>query len=95
MQKGKIKQKQVFKKIEDIQYAGISPVDMETELYQKCAPELDGDVFGFIIEVDGKRYDADFAVDINCFKRQEYKSVILNRISKDIEYYKLWEVQPQ
>lgn len=95
LQKGAMKQKQVFKEKEKIQYAGISLVDIEKELYQKCAFELDGVIFGFIIEVDGKRYNVDYAVDINCLKQQEYDSVFLNKISNDIKYYKMWEIQPQ
>jgi hypothetical protein len=95
LHKGKIKQKQVFREKEIIQYAGLSLVDIETELYQKCALELDGDVFGFIIEDDGKRYNADFSIDINSFKRKEYESDFLNRVSNDIKYYKMWDFQPR
>ena len=89
------KLKQVFKEKENIQYAGFSLEDIETELYQKCALELDGDAFGFIIDDDGKRYKADFAVDINCLKQQKYNSVFLNKIINDINYYKMWDFQPQ
>lgn len=91
LRKGIIKQKQVFKEKENIQYAGFSLEDIETELYQKCALELDGDEFGYIIDYNGKRFKADFAVNINCLKQQKYNSVFLNKIINDINYYKMWD----
>lgn len=91
LRKGIIKQKQVFKEKENIQYAGFSLEDIETELYQKCALELDGDEFGYIIDYNGKRFKADFAVNINCLKQQKYNSVFLNKIINDINYYNIWD----
>ena len=53
LQKGKRKQMLSFMEKGIVQFAKIDPEDIEKELYQKCALELDGDVFGFIIDVDG------------------------------------------
>lgn len=95
LQKGKIRQKQIFEEKKTIQYAEISLEDIEKELYQKCALELDGDVFGFIIEIDHKTYIADYAVNINCMKQRKYKSTFLNKITNDIKSHKMWEVEYQ
>ena len=81
LQKGKIRQKQIIKDKEIIQYAEVSLEDIEKELYQKCALELDGDMFGFIIEIDRKTHNADYAVDINCLKQGKYKSDFLTAIA--------------
>ena len=95
LQKGKISQRQIFREKEIIQYADISLEDIEKELYQKCALELDGDTFGIIIEIDHKTHNADYAVDINCLKQGKYKSDFFNKITNDIRNYKMWEVEHQ
>lgn len=95
LQKGKIRQKQIFEGKKTIQYAEISLEDIEKELYQKCALELDGDVFGFIIEIDRKTHIADYAVNINCMIQRKYKSNFLNKITNDIKSHKMWEVEYQ
>lgn len=95
LQKGKISQRQIFQEKEIIQYADISLEDIEKELYQKCALELDGDTFGIIIEIDHKTHNADYAVDINCLKQGKYKSDFLNKITNDIKNYKMWKVEYQ
>lgn len=95
LQKGKVNQKQVFPEKEWIKYAEVALEDIEKELYQKCALELDGDNFGFRIVIDGKTYNTDYAVDINCLKTDKYKSEFLNKITNDIKTHKMWEIKYQ
>ena len=95
LQKGKIERKQIINDNETIQYAEVSLEDIEKELYQRCAMELDGDMFGFMIEIDRKTHNADYAVDINCLKQGKYKSDFLNRITNDIKRHKMWEIEYQ
>lgn len=95
LQEGRIRQKQIFKSKDIIQYAVVSLEDLEDELYRKCALELDGDSFGFKVEIDRKTYIADYAVNINCMKQGKYESNFLNKITNDIKIHKMWEVEYQ
>lgn len=95
LQKGKVIQKQVFSEKEWIKYAEGALEDIEKELYQKCALELDGDNFGFRIVINGEIYNIDYAVDINCLKSAEYKSEFLSKITNDIKTHKMWEIEYQ
>lgn len=92
LQKGKRKQMLSFMEKGIVQFAKIDPEDIEKELYQKCALELDGDVFGFIIDVDGNMLSEDYAIDIQCMKQSQYESEFLGTIKKDIQEYKLWNI---
>lgn len=93
LQKGQIRQKQISSEKGIIPYAEFSLEDIEKELYQNCALELDGTVFGFKIEFDKKIHNADYAVDINCLKQGKYKSDFLNKIASDIKTYRMWEIE--
>jgi hypothetical protein len=93
--KGKVNQKETFSEKESIQYAEVAFENIEKELYQKCALELDGDMFGFRIDIDRKIYKEDYAVDINCLKKGTYKSDFLNKIVNDIKTYNMWETNYQ
>lgn len=93
LQKGKVIQKQVFPEKEWIKYAEVALEDIEEELYQRCPLELDGDNFGFRIVIDGKTYNEDYGVDVNCLKTGKYKSNFLNKITNDIKTYKMWEIK--
>ena len=93
--KGKVNQKETFSEKELIQYEGVVFEDIEKELYQKCALELDGDMFGFRIDIDGKIHKEDYAVNINCLKKGTYKSDFLNKLVNDIKAYNMWEINYQ
>ncbi len=93
--KGKRNKKETISKKELIQYANIAFKDIEKELYQKCDLELDGDMFGFRVNINGKIYNKDFPIDINCLKKGTYKSDFLNKIVNDIKIYNMWEIEYQ
>lgn len=95
LQEGKISKKQIFKAKDIIPYMVVPLEDVEDELYGKCAMELDGDSFGFKVEIDHKTYIEDYAVDIKCMKLGKYKSCFLKKIADDIKIYKMWEVEYQ
>jgi hypothetical protein len=90
--KGKVNQKETFSGKELIQYSAVAFENIEKELYQKCALELDGDMFGFRIDIDGKIHKEDYAVDINCLKKGTYKSDFLNNIVADIKIHNMWGI---
>ena len=93
--KGKVNQKETFSETELTHYAKVAFEDIEKELYQKCALELDGDGFGFKIDIDGKIHKGNYPVDINCLKKGTYKSDFLNKIVTDIKTYNMWEINYQ
>lgn len=76
-----------------INYKDIQLKDIEEEIYTKCAIQLDGDFFGFRVDVDGKTYSEEYSVGISCLKTGDFKSVFLKRIVYDINKYKMWEAQ--
>ena len=90
--KGKLSKKETFSKKEFIQPTIQSLQDIEKEFYQKCALELDGDSFGFRICIDDNIHKKDYAVDINCLKKEAYKSEFLNKIVNDIKTCNMWEI---
>jgi len=55
--------------------------------------ELDGDVFGVVLEIDHKKTSLSFPVDINCMKRGNYNSALLKMIVNDMESYHLWGIE--
>jgi len=65
-------------------------LDIETK---ECGYELDGDGFGFRIKRSSELEQQDLPISIECFTKQKYKSEFLNKIVKDINTYKLWNVQ--
>lgn len=89
--KGKVDKKETFSEKELKQYNELALKDIGKDLYQKCALELDGDNFGYRIDIDGKMQGKDFAIDINCLKKETYDSEILNKIVNDIKNRKMWE----
>lgn len=93
--KGKVNQKEIFSETELIHYTKITFEDVEKELYQKCALELDGDMFGFRVDVDGKIQKEEYGIDIKCLKKGIYKSNFLNKIVTDIKTYNMWGVNYQ
>jgi hypothetical protein len=93
--KGKVSRKETFSEREFMQYNVQSLQDIENELYQKCALDLDGDSFGFRIYIDGTLHTEDYAVDINCLKTGVYKSDFLNKIVTDIKTCNMWEINYQ
>ncbi len=90
--KGKVIRKEVFPVKETWQFNVFAFRDIETELYQKCGLELDGDLFGFSLYVDNTMHKEDFAVDISCLKTETYKSEFLNKVVEDINTYKMYNV---
>ena len=98
LREGKTRHKQVLRRKEALQFEGLSLEvfeEIEKEIYQKCALELDGDLLGFIIEVDGKANKETFAVDINCLKRGHYDSGLLDGIVNDINDNRMWDFKYQ
>ena len=93
--KGKVFKKETFPEKEFIQYDLQSFQDAGNELYKKCAVVLDGDCFGFRINVDGKMYREDYPIDIDCLKKEIYQSAFLNKIVNDIKTHKMWEIAYQ
>ena len=97
LQNGEIRQKQVMNRSNKIiHFDNILPKDIRSELYQTCPMVLDGDTFGFIIEVNHKKQKEDFIVDVNCLKHGQYKSDFLNRMveplsEKDKEFKKRYD----
>lgn len=91
MQKGKVKRKQIFRAKYIIQNTMFSPEDIEDELYRKCAMVLDGDVFGYIIDINHKTYNANYDIDINCLKQGQFKSDFWGLITHDINNFGMWE----
>ncbi len=86
LQEGKISKKQIFKAKDIIPYMVVPLEDVEDELYGKCAMELDGDSFGFKVEIDHKTYIEDYAVDIKCMKLGKYKSCFLKKQLKRLKH---------
>ena len=93
LQNGRIRQKLSFNGIEPFQFGSLIPENLEKELYQDCPMVLDGDMFGFIIDIDHIRHKDDYPVDISCMKRGNYDSVVIMRLVNDIKSYHLWEVE--
>ncbi len=89
--KGTISKKQVFAEKEWIKQTKISIEDIDFELLQKCFYVLDGDGFGFKIKCNEIIYRDSYGTDIECLKTSKFKSDFLNKISKDIRKYKMWE----
>ena len=90
--KGKVFRKEIFSEKEWIQDVKISVEDINNELYKTCSVVLDGDGFGFKINIDGIIHEDRFAIDIDCMKQQTYKSDFLNKIVYDIKTCKMWGV---
>lgn len=90
LKNGRINNKQVFYGINAIDCPQLSINELRKDLYSKCALELDGDCFGFMISVAGDKREASFYVGINCLKHVEFESCLLNRIVGDINKYGLW-----
>jgi hypothetical protein len=60
--------------------------------FKECGYELDGDVFGYRIKRDAKLEQQDLPIGIECFTKLKYKSELLNKVIKDINTYKMWDV---
>ena len=93
LQNGTVREKQIFESKETIQLITASLEEIDNDLNHNCAPELDGDVFGVYVKTDDKTINEEFAININCLKTGNYKSELLNRIVRDIKYYKMWEYE--
>ena len=91
--KGRVREKQSFQRTGPIQLTELSYEDIEEEIYQNCPMELDGDVFGVVLEIDHKKTFLSFPVDINCMKRGNYNSALLKMIVNDMESYHLWGIE--
>ena len=92
MAEGKITKKETFPK-EKFAHCDLQSLeDIENELYQKFALELDGDRFGFRICIADKMHKKDYPINIDCLKNEIYKSEFLNQIVNDIKTYNMWTV---
>ncbi|MEC5395408.1 hypothetical protein [Bergeyella sp. RCAD1439] len=54
--------------------------------------ELDGDGFGYRIKKGSGIEQQDLPIGIECFIKLKYKSEFLNKVIKDINTYKMWDV---
>ena len=95
LSKGRVFRKDIFPEKAWIQDAEISVEEMNKEIYKKCFVVLDGEVFGFSINIDGKIHEDSYATGIDCMKQQTYSSEFLNKIVNDIKTFKMWEIVSQ
>jgi len=61
-----------------------SIIDQDFLEFDNCLV-LDGDVFGFKMDKDGKYYNTSFSVSIDCIIKGDYKSEFLKKIVNDIK----------
>lgn len=68
----------------------ISFSNIEDDIYNNCALQLDGDVLGLGFHSKGKEFHERFPVDINCLKDKKHETNLLNIIVSDITKYDMW-----
>ena len=92
IQKGRLKAKNKYydKDIKNITAYTFN--NLEQIVYDECNTELDGDLITFVFDSDGEKSKIVLPVEINCFKKANYKSTFLNELVKDIDKYELWEI---
>lgn len=73
----------------------ISFSNLEDDIYNNCALQLDGDVIGLRLHYEGKEYNERFPVDINCLKDKKYGIDLLNIIIGDINKYDMWNFETE
>ena len=95
LKNGRIREKQTFQEIAPVPFSEDSWEEMKKELSQECPMELDGDLFGAVLEIDHTKTRYDYPVDINCMIRGNYDSLLLKRLVSDIISYSLWDVDCQ
>ena len=95
IKKGRIKEKQVIKRKEIMSFSEVDIKSIKNAIYDNCALELDGDVFGYIIRSGDETYNEDYAVDINCLKQKHEYPLLLETVIDDIRIYKMWEIKYQ
>ena len=66
-----------------------SSLNLSNDLYGRCPLTLDGDMFGYIIDIDNEIHE--YSLDIDCLKQGKYESGFLNKLVNDINKYKMWE----
>lgn len=93
IQKGKVIRIRVFQEEEWLSNLELDLNNIENELFQKNALELDGDCLSLKIQIDGKPLSEIWYVDIECFKASDYESVLLSKIRNDIIKYKMWDYE--
>jgi len=60
------------------------------ELYElDTCMELDGDMFGYKLKIDGKVEEQDLPINLECFTRGKFKSDFINKVVKDINVYQI------
>jgi len=87
MSKGKITDKKVLKIDAKPSWLMEYSKEILTEL-DTCV-ELDGDIFGFKIEEEGKIEQEELPVSLDCFLRSKYKSDFLKGIVNDMNAYQI------
>ena len=95
LQKGFVRQKQLYKEKGIKQYTKVCMDDIEKEICKQCVLELDGDYLGFVIESDGIMHNHCFSVDLDCLKKGKFQSNFLNTLFNDIIIYKMWDIDYQ
>jgi len=85
---GKVFKKEIFPEKEWLHDADIAV----EEIYKNCSVVLDGDGFGFKINMDGNIHKESYTTNIDCMKQQTFESEFLNKIVNDIKNYKMWEI---
>ena len=89
---GKISMQSTFPDIGFSQYEIPNLKDLDIEI-KECGYELDGDDFGFWIKGGSEIKQQDLPINIGCFTKLKYKSEFLNKIVKDINTHKMWDVR--
>ena len=95
IKKGRIKEKQIFKRKEMMSFSEVDIKSIKNAIYDNCALELDGDVFGYIIRNGDETYNEDYPIDINCLKQRHECPFLLEKVIDDIRIYNMWEINYQ
>ena len=91
--KGKRQLKQVVPGVSLSLFSGKDIEDGMAELSDNSIMELDGDLVGFCVEMDGKRYEYTYPGNIDSLKQGQYESAFINRIVNDMNSYGIWQLK--
>ena len=81
--------------LRELEQDDISEDNYKNAIYDNCALELDGDVFGYIIRIGDETYNEDYPIDINCLKQRHECPFLLEKVIDDIRIYNMWEINYQ
>lgn len=91
--KGKVQKKWTIKGNWIINYDGKALEKANNELEERCPFELDGDLVGYFIRVNGSVYEYSHGISMDCMEQNVYDSEILNGILYVLlnSNYNLWK----